>query len=72
LDAVTLRLEEARKKDLTVHKDLLKSKLAEEIAIRYYFERGSTETRFRYDQELKEATRLLNNKSEYKNILKSI
>jgi carboxyl-terminal processing protease len=70
LDAVTQKLEEARKKDLIVHKDLLKGKLAEEIAIRYYFEKGATETRFRYDQELKEAERLLNNQAEYKKILR--
>jgi carboxyl-terminal processing protease len=70
LDLVTQKLEEARKKDLIVHKDLLKAKLAEEIAIRYYFEKGATETRFRYDQELKAATRLLNNPAEYKKILK--
>ena len=62
--------EEARKKDLTIHKDLLKAKLTEEIAIRYYFEKGATETRFRYDQELKMATRLLGNPAEYKKILK--
>jgi carboxyl-terminal processing protease len=70
LDLVNQKLEEARKKDLIVHKDLLKAKLAEEIAIRYYFEKGATETRFRYDQELKTATRLLNNPGEYKKILK--
>ena len=70
LDAVNQRLEESRKKDLTTHKDILKARLAEEIAIRYYFEKGSTETRFRYDQELKEATRLLKNQDEYKKILK--
>jgi carboxyl-terminal processing protease len=70
LDAVSLKIEEARKKDLTVHKDLLKAKLAEEISTRYYFEKGATQTRFRYDQELKEATRLLKSPDEYRKILK--
>jgi carboxyl-terminal processing protease len=70
LDVVNQKLEDARKKDLYTHKDLLKAKLAEEIAIRYYFEKGATETRFRYDQELKAATRLLNNSAEYKKILR--
>jgi carboxyl-terminal processing protease len=70
LDMVNQKLVEARKKDLLTHKDLLKAKLAEEIAIRYYFEKGATETRFRYDQELKAAARLLNNQAEYKKILK--
>ena len=44
IDLVNQKLEEARKKDLINHKDLLKAKLAEEIAIRYYFEKGATET----------------------------
>ena len=70
MDLVNQKLEEARKKDLIIHRDLLKAKLAEEIAIRYYFEKGATETRFRYDQELKSAARLLNNPAEYKKILK--
>lgn len=70
IDLVNQKLEEARKKDLINHKDLLKAKLAEEIAIRYYFEKGATETQFRYDQELKAAMRLLNNPAEYKKILK--
>ena len=70
LDAVSVKIEEARKKDLLVHKDLLKAKLAEEISIRYYFEKGASITRFRNDQELKEATRLLNNPYEYKKIIK--
>jgi carboxyl-terminal processing protease len=70
LDLIAQKLEDSRKKDLLVHKDLLKAKLAEEIAIRYYFEKGATETRFRYDQELKMATRLLGNPEEYKKILK--
>jgi len=70
LDLVNQKMVEARKKDLIVHKDLLKAKLAEEIATRYYFEKGAIETRFRYDQELKTATRLLNNSAEYKTFLK--
>lgn len=70
LDLVNQKLAEARKKDLILHKDLIKAKLAQEIALRYYFEKGATETRFRYDQELKSATRLFNNPEEYKKILK--
>jgi carboxyl-terminal processing protease len=70
LDLVSVKIAEARKKDLTTHKELIKSMLAQEIAIRYYFEKGATETRFRYDQELKSALRLVNNPNEYKKILK--
>ena len=71
LDQVTQKITEARKKDFIVHKELLKAMLAEEIAIRYYFEKGAVETRFLHDQELKTASRLLANSSEYKKILKA-
>jgi carboxyl-terminal processing protease len=70
LDLVNQKLAEGKKKDLMIHKDLLKGKLAEEIATRYYFQKGAMETRFRNDQELKSAIRLLNNPAEYKKILK--
>lgn len=70
LDQVNKKIAESRKRDLITHKEILKSMLAQEIAIRYYFEKGATETRFRYDQELKSALRLLNNPQEYKKILK--
>lgn len=70
LDQVNAKIAEARKKNLTTHKELIKSMLAQEIAIRYYYEKGATETRFRYDQELKAALRLFNNPNEYKKILK--
>jgi carboxyl-terminal processing protease len=70
LDQVNQKIAESRKRDLITHKEILKAMLAQEIAIRYYFEKGATETRFRYDQELKSALRLLNNPQEYKKILK--
>lgn len=70
IDQVSTKIEQARKNDLNTHKETLKSLLAQEIAIRYYFERGSVETKFRYDKELKAAIRLLNNPAEYKKILK--
>jgi carboxyl-terminal processing protease len=70
LEQVMGKIAEGRKKDLTTYKETLKSMLAQEIAIRYYFEKGATETRFRYDQELKAALQLLNTPQEYKKILK--
>jgi carboxyl-terminal processing protease len=70
LDQVNQKISDSRKRDLITHKEILKAMLAQEIAIRYYFEKGATETRFRYDQELKSALRLLNNPQEYKKLLK--
>lgn len=69
IDQVSAKLDQARKNDLNTHKEILKSMLAQEIAVRYYFEKGTVETKFRYDKELKAAIRLLNNPAEYKKIL---
>jgi carboxyl-terminal processing protease len=70
LDQVNQKIADSRRRDLLTHKEILKAMLAQEIAIRYYFEKGATETRFRYDQELKSALRLLNNPQEYNKLLK--
>lgn len=71
LDRVSQKLEVERKKDLTIHKEWLRSTLAEEIVLRFYHDKGAIENRIRHDQELKMATRLLGNHKEYKKILKS-
>jgi carboxyl-terminal processing protease len=43
--------------------------LEEEIASRYYFERGYVEAGFKYDEEIKKAADLLHNPQQYKKIL---
>ncbi|MEQ1586580.1 MAG: S41 family peptidase [Cyclobacteriaceae bacterium] len=70
LDQIKTRLAETRKNDLTHYKDQIKQLLEKEIVARYYFEKGSVETGFKYDQEVKAAIEVLHNQPEYKRILK--
>ncbi len=70
LDEIQARLTESKNTELTRHKDQIKKLLEREIVTRYYFEKGSVETGFKYDQEVKAAIDLLHNQPEYKKILK--
>lgn len=69
LDQINARLTEKRKHDLITFKDQIKMVLEEDIASRYYLERGSVETGFKYDSEVKKAIEVLNNKAQYNKIL---
>jgi carboxyl-terminal processing protease len=69
LDAINTRLNESKKNDLALHKDRIKIVLEEEIAARYYLEKGAVESRFKYDLEIKKAIQVLHNQVEYKKIL---
>ncbi|MFM9838155.1 MAG: S41 family peptidase [Cyclobacteriaceae bacterium] len=69
LDAVHTKLKESRKNDLLLYKDQIKMLLEEDIVARYYFEKGSVETRFKYDLEIKKAIEVLHNQVGYKKIL---
>lgn len=70
LDQIKARLADSHKNELVHHKDQIKQLLEKDIASRYYFEKGSVESGFKYDTEIKAAVTLLNNTTEYKNILK--
>ncbi|MBA4145629.1 MAG: peptidase S41 [Cytophaga sp.] len=69
LDQINARLTEKRKHDLITFKDQIKMVLEEDIASRYYLERGAVETGFKYDSEVKKAIEVLNNKAQYNKIL---
>ena len=70
LDQIKTKLTESHKNELLHHKDQIKQLLEKEIAARYYFEKGSVESGFKYDEEIKTAVSLLHNTTEYKSILK--
>ncbi len=70
LDQIKGRLADTRKNELMHHKGQLKQVLEREIVSRYYFEKGSVESGFKYDQEVKTAMQVLRNQPEYKKILK--
>jgi carboxyl-terminal processing protease len=69
VEQVRARLKDRRKNDLILFKDQIKKLLEEEIASRYYFERGYVEAVFKYDEEIKKAADLLHNPQQYKKIL---
>ncbi len=69
LDLIKSRISDGRKNDLINYKDQIKPLLEEDIASRYYFEKGAVEVRFKNDSEVKKAMDVLRNQSEYKKIL---
>lgn len=70
IDQIKTKLADSHKNELMLHKDQIKQLLEEDIASRYYFEKGSVEAGFKYDAEIKAAVTLLHNTTEYKSILK--
>jgi carboxyl-terminal processing protease len=69
IEAIHTRLNDSKKNELMLYKDQIKTLLEEEIAARYYYEKGAVEARFKYDQEIKKAIQVLHNQTEYKKIL---
>jgi carboxyl-terminal processing protease len=70
LDQIKAKIDENKKTELTLYKDQVKKLLEEDIISRYYLEKGSVESSFKYDHELKKATEVLQNQAQYAKILK--
>ncbi len=62
-------VEHNKERDIKQFSDEIKSVLEEEIASRYYLQKGRIELGFRIDPQLQEAIKVLNNKSEYDELL---
>ena len=58
-----------KEKDLDKFRPEIKSILEEEIATRYYFQRGMIEASFNNDPQVLEAVKVLNNEKQYDDIL---
>ena len=69
LDQISIKLAESRKNDLITFKDQIKLLLEEDIASRYYLEKGAVEVAFKYDEDVKKSIEVLNNSTQYKKIL---
>jgi carboxyl-terminal processing protease len=52
-----------------IYKDQVKRLLEEQIASRYYLERGPVEVSLKYDEEIRKAIAVLNNPAQFKKIL---
>lgn len=68
-DNLKAKITANKKEDLEKYKDEIKIILEEEIASRYHYQRGRMESFLRDDKELKEAIRILNDETLYKDIL---
>jgi carboxyl-terminal processing protease len=69
-DALKVKLAAAKANDLQQHKDEIKQVLENEIASRYYYEKGRYECNFKYDREMARAVKLMSDKNEVASILK--
>jgi len=69
-DALKAKMEASKKNDLQLHKDEIKEVLENEIASRYYFEKGRYEANFKYDKELAQAVKVMQDKDMVASILK--
>ena len=69
-DALKAKMMATKKNDLQLHKDEIKQVLENEIASRYYFEKGRYETNFKYDKELAQAVKVMQDKQQVASILK--
>jgi carboxyl-terminal processing protease len=70
LEALKNKLASTKKNDLQVHKAEIKQVLENEIASRYYFEKGRYEVNFKYDKEMGQAVKILQDKPQVASILK--
>lgn len=69
-DVLKSKLLASKKNDLQLHKTEVKQVLENEIASRYYYERGRYETNFKYDKELAQAVKTMQDKAQLASILK--
>ena len=71
-DALKAKMASSKQNDLQLHKDEIKQVLENEIASRYAYEKGRYEANFKYDKELAEAVKVMQDKTQLASILKGI
>ncbi len=69
-DVLKTKLLNSKKNDLQIHKAEIKQALENEIASRYYFDKGRYEANFKYDSELAQAVKTMQDKTQLTAILK--
>jgi len=69
-DALKNKMATSKKNDLQLHKAEIKQALESEIVGRYYFDKGRYEAYFKYDKELAQAVKTMQDKSQLAAILK--
>ncbi|MBS1528638.1 MAG: peptidase S41, partial [Bacteroidetes bacterium] len=69
-DALKAKLLSSKRNDLQQHKEEIKQVLENEIVSRYYYEKGRYEANFKYDRELAQAVKTMQDRSQVAAILK--
>jgi len=69
-DALKTKLTNTKKNDLQLHKAEIKQALENEIVGRYYFDKGRYESYFKYDNELAQAIKTMQDKNQLAAVLK--
>lgn len=69
-DALKNKMAASKKNDLQLHKQEIKQTLENEIVGRYYFDKGRYEAYFKYDKELAQAVKTMQDKQQLAAILK--
>jgi len=69
-NSLQAKLMESKKNDLQLHKDEIKQLLENEISSRYYYKKGRYLANFKYDTELAQAVKTMQDKTQLDAILK--
>lgn len=69
LDAIQQSIAETRRHELMLHKEQIRMLLEEEIASRYFLEKGAIQVGFKYDNEVTKAIEVLRDTKTYRKIL---
>jgi len=69
-DALKNKMAASKKNDLQIHKEEIKQTLENEIVGRYYFDKGRYEAFFKYDKEVAQAVKTMQDKNQLAAILK--
>lgn len=70
LDALEARMQPQLQRDLDLQRPVIETFLTDELVQRYYYAPGAARALLQYDDQLKQAVKLLNNPDEYKALLK--
>jgi len=69
-DNLKAKLLATKNNDLQLHKDEIKQVLENEITSRYYFQRGRYETNFKYDKDIAQSVKTMQDKMQLDSIIK--
>jgi carboxyl-terminal processing protease len=69
-DVLKAKMAASKKNDLQLHKEEIRQILENEIASRYFYEKGRYEANFKYDKELAQAIKTMQDKTQLASILK--